>query len=134
MRTLKLFLFICILLNFTNCIKYEETEKQPDLSEAIELNSNQRILSEINLKENIEFSYATTTIRVFSKKTQTNVLKVTLKTDQEGKMIPDNYLKKNSGKIITVLKKEMESYNNFDKIEINLISNGEELQKISRDI
>jgi len=134
MRTFKFLILVTLTFSLTNCINYKSSEKPPELGEAIKINSNQKLLSEINIDEKIEFGYSTKIKRVFSNKTQTSILNVTIKTDEESDAIPKNYLEKNSKKIIQALQREMDSYKNFDKINFRLLSNGEEIQKIIRDI
>ncbi|MFV9482254.1 hypothetical protein ACNI3T_00375 [Christiangramia sp. ASW11-125] len=134
MRTLKFLILVTLTFSFTNCINYESSEKPPELGEAIEINSNQKLLSEINIDEKIEFGYSTKIKKVLSDKTQISILNVTIKTEKESDAIPKDYLEKNSKKIIQALQKEMGSYKNFDKINFRLLSNGEEIQKIIRDI
>lgn len=134
MRKFKILSLLILIINISSCISFEKSDKAPNLSEAMELNSNQKILSEIDIDENIEFGYSTTSTKFFSKESQTNTLNVKIITKEKNHFIPENYLKKKSEHIQNVLKEEMSTYRNFDQIDFRLMLEGEAIQKIVREI
>jgi azurin len=134
MKKFKILILLFLLINISSCISFEKSEKAPILSEAMELNSNQKILSKIDINENIEFGYSTVLKRFLSKKSQTNTLNVKINVKKSNHSIPENYLLDKSEKIQNVLKEEMSTYKNFDQIDFRLISEGKEVQKIIREI
>ncbi|RKS42756.1 hypothetical protein BC962_3043 [Gillisia mitskevichiae] len=134
MRKFKILSLLLLLINISSCNSFEKSEKAPNLSEATELNSNQKIISKIDLDENIEFGYSTQSIKFLSKKSQTNTLNVKIIANENNHSIPKNYLIEKSERIQNVLKEEMSTYRNFDKIDFRLISEGKEVQKIIREI
>lgn len=134
MKKFKILSLLVLLINISSCISFEKSEKAPNLSEATELNSNQEILSKIDIKENIEFGYSTTSTKFFSKESQTNTLNVKIITEEKNHSLPENYLNKKSEHIQNVLKEEMSTYRNFDQIDFRLMLDGEAIQKIVREI
>ncbi len=134
MRKFKILSLLFLLINISSCISFEKSEKAPNLSEAMELNSNQKILSKIDINENIEFGYSTVLKRFLLKKSQTNTLNVKINVKERNHSIPENYLLDKSERIQNVLKEEMSTYRNFDKIDFRLFSDGKEVQKIVREI
>ncbi len=134
MRKLKILSLLFILINISSCISIEKSEKAQNLSEAMELNSDQNILSKIDINENIEFGYSTVSTKFLSKKSLTNTLNVKIIAKERNHSIPENYLLEKSERIQNVLKEEMSTYRNFDKIDFRLFSDGKEVQKIVREI
>lgn len=134
MRTFKILSLLSLLISISSCISFEKSEKAPNLSEAMELNSNEKILSKIDINENIEFGYSTVSTRFLSNKSQTNTLNVKINSKDRNHSIPENYLLDKSERIQNVLKEEMSTYKYFDEIDFRLISEGKEVQKIIREI
>ena len=134
MRTFKILSLLSLLISISSCISFEKSEKAPNLSEAMELNSNEKILSKIDINENIEFGYSTVSTRFLSNKSQTNTLNVKINSKDRNHSIPENYLLDKSERIQNVSKEEMSTYKYFDEIDFRLISEGKEVQKIIREI
>jgi Fe-S cluster biosynthesis and repair protein YggX len=127
-------LLLILIINLSSCINFESNTNQKDLSEALRLNDNKEIINKIGINEKIKFSYTTTVKKKLFESIMTNYLIAEVVLDKNNNKINSQKFKSINEKIKKVLKEEMKTYYNFDKIELKLTSNGELLEKYTLEI
>lgn len=129
---LKILAILIFTITYTGCVNRERRDNQVNLSEAE--NINEKIHSRINSSDKIEIGYTKTVKKVFTRRSQHTILRVTIFTECEEHQIPECYLKEQSEEIRRVLQQEMRTYENFDQINFELISGNKKIQQLTMDI